>query len=355
MPLATDQTPWENISQLPWDKQYLERASTFDTEIQRPEPVYELPAGPDEPDAPLPRFRGLLANPLASNPLTPPITPRFQAWLKPGVSTIDEGGSRSSRRFFSWGSGNRTSKRLSEPGSSLPVNGDVPDDKTIATRSSEPIPPSQRPRLSNTRSTIRDAFAGRLGRNEQSYFSWSTSAPLMTPDARKPTFAAAARDRESSLTYVSTDSEPPRFRTINSWVNHQSGKQYTRQSGSTQTTETDYTNPMSPALPAVPPIPKAHLSAASSVPRLPVAPVNPFDDSMASETPLQPSTPVMPAMPAPLRIIKQGLPRGPKHARDSTSTTSTLPAFRAHPGERIDRDSRYQRARSPWERRQDTF
>ncbi|KAJ9351069.1 hypothetical protein C8Q69DRAFT_328289 [Paecilomyces variotii] len=137
-----------------------------------------------------------------------------------------------------------------------------------------------------------------------SYFSWST-APT-TP-------GTGVRD-----TLTTQDGEPPRFRTINSWVNHQSRRQ----------TEIGDKHPSTSYAP--PPIPESN-----SVNRYPPYPPTPPIAHREPDTPTTPRTPRTPGTPA--RIQRSTLQSFmSRHNRTmSSTTTSTLPIFRQHPGEEV--------------------
>ncbi|KAJ9297349.1 hypothetical protein DTO271G3_4642 [Paecilomyces variotii] len=144
-----------------------------------------------------------------------------------------------------------------------------------------------------------------------SYFSWST-APT-TPG----TATRSVRD-----TLATQDGEPPRFRTINSWVNHQQSRR-----------QTDLRDKHPSISYAAPPIPESN-----AVNRYPPYPPTPPIPNREPDTPMTPRTPRTPRTPGtPARIQRSTLQSFmSRHNRTmSSTTTSTLPIFRQHPGEEV--------------------
>ncbi|KAL1862372.1 hypothetical protein Plec18170_001198 [Paecilomyces lecythidis] len=236
----------------------------------------------------------LLRGPLTSNPLSP-MSPKF--FLR-----------RSSAARSSMGTDNLTARIPRSPAAAAFANRShlsIGTESDTRSRDSkidyemdsfekeiyvEPLPPPPKVR-----------------RPGVSYFSWST-APT-TPG----TATRSVRD-----TVTTQDGEPPCFRTVNSWVNQQSGRQ----------SSVSY---------APPPIPES-----KAVNRYPPYPPTPPIPHREPDTPMTPRTPRTPRTPGngpgtPARARRSTLQSFmSRHNRTmSSTTTSTLPIFRQHPGEEV--------------------
>jgi hypothetical protein len=148
-----------------------------------------------------------------------------------------------------------------------------------------------------------------------SYFSWSTTTTPATP-ASALLLPSNGNQRETMLT---DDSEPPRFRSIYSWVNNQSKRQQRGQTGgdggdappiipSITRNNNNKKKNMYPLYPPTPPIPHAP----------PGEEENRRDSGL-----IQPER-------------SDSKPIDHKRMRSSTTTAATLPIFRQHPGEEVD-------------------
>ncbi|KAK2755104.1 hypothetical protein FQN54_006633 [Arachnomyces sp. PD_36] len=93
---------------------------------------------------------------------------------------------------------------------------------TISTRSSQAIPEDEQPEISDTRS-VRSNFRPQNARRLPgvSYFSWTMSSPTTTAPNKHQSFMSKSAASNKRETMTTVDSEPPRFRTITSWVNQQ--------------------------------------------------------------------------------------------------------------------------------------
>jgi len=176
-----------------------------------------------------------------------------------------------------------------------------------------------------------------------SYFSWST-APT-TPGS------ATTSNRDTILTDVS---EPPRFRSITSWVREQSKRRNHELSKHPSLTfmppPIPESNPVTlyPPYPPTPPIPRSKTrwdeeqgtDQMSEYPRTPASTVDRsgLGIGVAISKPPRASF---------LSMTSSNISRNSKQIRHNSSTTvSTLPVFRQHPGEeiKIDRGTRVRSA-----------
>ncbi|KAL1969297.1 hypothetical protein VTN77DRAFT_9489 [Rasamsonia byssochlamydoides] len=183
-----------------------------------------------------------------------------------------------------------------------------------------------------------------------SFFSWST-APT-TPAASSVITNSNYRE-----TIMTDDSEPPRFRSIYSWVNHQSERQQRLQQRQTSGTVEFLPPPIidrrsnfpdNPPYPPTPPIPRRCRDVEDER-------VQSFLQSPSLMTVEEGDRLSQLSQPA-----KAVMPSSAGHNRMRSSTTvSTLPVFREHPGEEVDigmsrvgriRSSSLQRILGPYDR-----
>lgn len=150
-----------------------------------------------------------------------------------------------------------------------------------------------------------------------SYFSWSTA----------PTTPACSSNRETMMT---DDSEPPRFRSISSWVNYQSERQQRQRQRQTSgvvllpppIVERRSKFHGNPPYPPTPPIPRQTRSVEEEEkPRL-----SSFLESPSPKTAAESDQLSQPA---------KAMTPSARH-NSVRSSVSTLPVFRAHPGEEVD-------------------
>jgi hypothetical protein len=161
-----------------------------------------------------------------------------------------------------------------------------------------------------------------------SFFSWSTA-----PTTPSSALIANSSNRETIMT---DDSEPPRFRSIYSWVNHQSERQRQRQrSGGGDEFDPPailsrnnlYDNP---PYPPTPPIPRRHMSSYMERPKEQQRIQSSFLESPSPKTVNVEGNRL--SQPAKAMVM-----RSSRHiSAGSINTVSTLPVFREHPGDEVD-------------------
>lgn len=151
-----------------------------------------------------------------------------------------------------------------------------------------------------------------------SYFSWSTA----------PTTPACSSHRETIMT---DDSEPPRFRSITSWVNHQSERQQRQTSGVVLLPPPIVARRSKfnghPPYPPTPPIPRQTSVDEEEKPRLSSFLESPSPRTTAAAAATEDDR--LPQQPA------KAITPSTRH-NSVRSSVSTLPVFRAHPGEEVD-------------------
>lgn len=228
-----------------------------------------------------PLVRRLLGAPLESNPVTR--TPSISSPLHP-ESAVGPGPDIEPSQVSDLIS-HRNSNRL-----------------TISTRSSQALPEDEKPEISDTRSVRSNPRAQNPKRLPGiSYFSWTSSHT--STGLTYHSFMSRSGTSDKRETSTTIDSEPPRFRSISSWVN----QQYKRVHGT------------SDVLPP-PPVPKKDSFSPNSLSSARVAD-SPLKQSMEQDTD-------PPAKPPPA-LNKPTPPHPPIHAsplRSSIPITSSAEA-----------------------------
>lgn len=253
---------------------------------------------------------------------------------------------------------------------------------TISTRSSQALPEDEQPEISDTRSVYSDPRPQNARRLPGvSYFSWTQSTPTTNGPNKYRSLISRTATSDKRETMTTVDSEPPRFRTIASWVN----QQYKRANGITdppppppvpkdnvsassplsskvadsplkQSIEPNMDSPKKPPLllhkptPPHPPIRAAALppsipeaSPAEVPPQPPIPPVPPLPSEHSHQLP--PPTPIKPRADnkyhnRSVSVSTNGTTTTPPesmHRKNASSTTSSLPTiFKHHPGDKVE-------------------
>lgn len=306
-PIQNKHGPWVATGELGWSR------VSFEKPLEKPNLESEQDSRPPFFVHRVPRA------PLSSNPMTSPVMPSY--YVK----------QRSESRYTA------ESETTMDKEPRIPAAVAHPENRRLTigtTRSSEP---ESRPAgIDDQNPEQEDSYADagppppKLRKPGVSCFSWSTA----------PTTPASAT-RSNRETVMTDDSEPPRFRSISSWVREQSKRQNNELSKhptlSFLPPPIPESNPVTryPPYPPTPPIPHAKRDAVGQA---------------IDQTPASPGTPtsfrahsfgvgIGVSISKPQRatfLSSSTTTRSNKHNRQNSSTTiSTLPAFRQHPGEEI--------------------
>lgn len=292
------ETSWPGTKDAGWDiPDELKRAR--DQATNQPSVKTDLES--NLPNRPLSLTQRLLRGPLTSNPLSPISRNFFK---------------RSSAARSSLGSEAQLERGALSPGAAAFVNRSHLSLRTDSTEQRESI--ANYDMDSFEKELYVDPLPPAKSRKQNtSFFSWSTSTAPSTP---------ATTTRSNRDTVTTQDSEPPRYRSVTSWINIQSQRQI----------ESRNKHPSSISYAAPPAIPEGN-----TVDRYPPTPAIP-DTPVTPKTPRTPRTPGTPAR-GHRSTFQSFLDR---HNRTISSTTvSTLPIFRQHPGEEV-KIPRAQRIRS---------